>query len=60
MKNMNPPNEESAKRHPLQTLGDKIATNLQGVNLSMKAQANSRLNVVIDWTKGTMVVEQSR
>ena len=60
MKNMNPQSEETSANHHLKALGEKIATNLHGVNQSVKSQVNSRLNVIIDWSKGTMVVEQGK
>lgn len=51
-----------SEAHPLKQLGDKIATNLQGVNMSIKdfnieSNVSKRLGVKIDWSSGTMSLQ---
>lgn len=47
------------------TLTSPPVTNFQGANLTMKdlsltSQVNARLGVIIDWSKGTMIVQANR
>jgi len=57
MKNVNLRRERSLNSHP--------GTNFQDVNLTMKdlslaSQVNARLGVIIDWSKGTMIVQANK
>ena len=65
MENTNYEPEGSHKSHPLKKLAEKTATNFQGVDLLMKdfcleSQPNARLGVIIDWSKGTMIIEANK
>jgi len=62
MENMNYKQEIVIKSHPLKTPDEKTSTNLQRLGVSMKdfgteSQINARLGVIIDWSKGTMIVQ---
>jgi len=51
--------------HPLKKLAEKMVSDFEGVNLAMKdlrkeSDVNTRLGVVIDWSKGTMIVEANK
>lgn len=57
MKNLDLRQERALTSHPV--------TNFQGTNLTMKdlsltSQVNARLGVIIDWSKGTMIVQANK
>ena len=55
MKNLNLNQEGSVDSHPLKKLAEKmVSVNLAVKEFRMESQRNTRLGVIIDWTKGTM------
>lgn len=65
MENVNDKPDRSISSHPKKKGGEQIVTNFPGVTLSMKdfsmeSQMNPRLGVIIDWSKGTMVLQANK
>jgi hypothetical protein len=65
MENTNYKPEGSLNSHPLKKLEEKTITNFQGVALAIKdftmeSQLNTRLGVLIDWSKGTMIIQANK
>ena len=53
--------EVSDRNNPLKKLADKIVSNIDSVSYFRNDPAlNTRLGVIIDWSKGTMLIEPNR
>jgi hypothetical protein len=57
MKNVNLRQERSLNSHPVTSFQ---GTNLTTKDLGLSSQVNARLGVIIDWSKGTMIVQANK
>ena len=64
MKNVNLKADGSVNGGPVKGLEEKIATSFERVNLVVRdpkdSPANTRLGVVFDWSKETMIIQSHR